>query len=219
MKILDVPMSGSANWRTASRNRNGQYLRTRSIPVQPRTTAQLAIRGFMALASQTWRTLTDGQREAWRTYGLAHPRTDSLGQSNPPTGAQAYAGINTFLLLNSLAQITDVPADPDFSAFVPGTYNGTEPGIPITGYVRPAGGQIAFYVAQPRGPGVSFFGKGVYVMSTSGALTTPVDIAAAVIERWGTLLVGAKYQVEQVPWVDGVKGAAQSMQFIYTGGS
>ena len=219
MKILDVPMSGSANWRTASRNRNGQYIRNRSIPVQPRSTAQLAIRGFMALASQGWRNLSDGAREAWRTYGLAHPRTDSLGQSNPPTGAQAHAGINSFRLLNGLAQVTEPPTDPDFSAFVAGTVSSDSGGLTLNGYTRPTGGQIAIYVAQPRSAGVKFFGPGTFIMSTTGAATTSIDIKGAVEERWGNLTAGMKLQVELVPWVNGIKGAPQTQQLMFEAGA
>ena len=212
MKVLDVPSSGSINYKTASRNRNGQYLRARAIPVQPRSTAQLAVRGYMVNASQAWRALTKAQQAAWTTYGANHPRSDALGQSSAPTGAQAHAGINTNLQLAGLAMVTVPPADPDFSAFVPGALTSTALSLTVTGFVRPTSGQIQFWATRPCGNGRNYFGKPTYIMTTTGASTSPLNIASQVAARFGTLAVGMVLQITQIPVTNGVKGSREVAQ-------
>jgi hypothetical protein len=212
-------MSGSANWRTASRNRNGQYIRNRAIPVQPRTTAQRAIRGFLALCSQTWKTIGTESQKAWDTWGKAHPRTDSLGQSNAPDGPQAFCGLNAVRLLLGLPITHTPPPDPDFSAFREGAIASAAGAVTISDYVRPASGQIMFFVAQPKGAGVRFFGQGLFIQATSGSESASIDLAPAIADRWGTLAAGMVLQIEQVPEVAGIKGAPQTSQVTFVAAS
>jgi hypothetical protein len=219
MKVLDIPSSGSVNWRTASRNRNGQYIRNRSIPVQPRSTAQRAIRGFLALCSQVWKSVTANDQAAWKTWADGHKRTDSLGQSQAMTGSQAFCSINSFRLLLGLTIVQTPPADPDFSAFVEGVVTSTDGDVLVSTYTRPATGQIAFYVAEPRGAGVKFFGQGLYITTTAGSASTAIDLAPAIAARWGSLPDGCVIQVEQVPWVNGIKGASQIQQVTFAAGT
>lgn len=209
MKILDVPQSGSINYRTASRNRNGQYLRARAIPVQPRTTAQLAVRGYLSLNSQEFGSLTKVQQAAWATYASLHPRTDSLGQANIMTGAQAYGSVNNLLRLQGVTTVQTPPAQPDFSAFVAGALTSTALSITVTGYVRPSTGQIAIYCTRPCGNGRNFFGAPTFIQMTSGAGSTPLSLGAAVASRFGTLAAGMVIQLTQRPIVNGILGAPQ----------
>jgi hypothetical protein len=209
MKILDVPQSGSINYRTASRNRNGQYLRARAIPVQPRTTAQLAVRGYLSLNAQTFGSLTKVQQAAWATYADLHPRTDALGQSSPMTAAQAYGSVNNVLRLQGLTTVATPPTAPDFTAFVPGTLSSTALSITLTGYIRPATGQIAIYATRPVGNGRNFMGQKTFIQFTSGAGTTALNLAPAIAARFGTLSVGQVLQITQVPVVGGILGAPQ----------
>lgn len=115
MKKLDVPQSGSQADTVASRNRFGQYNRTRAMPTQPRTARQVAVRGYLTDASQAWRALTDAQRASWRAYALTTPKTDSLGQTIYPTGHQAFVALWVALTNVGLATPPDVPSDPPAS--------------------------------------------------------------------------------------------------------
>lgn len=90
MKILDVPQSGSVAGMTSSRNRFGQYKRTRATPVNPNTARQVLVRTRLVAASQAWAALDSGIRAQWVTYANAHAVTDSLGQSIYLTGHQAF---------------------------------------------------------------------------------------------------------------------------------
>lgn len=92
MKILTAPQSGSQAGTTASRNRFGQYLRTRAIPVQPRTPKQTGVRALMAIGSSAWRSQTAPVQTAWNDYAAQISRSDSLGSSYSPTGAELFTG-------------------------------------------------------------------------------------------------------------------------------
>jgi hypothetical protein len=210
MKILDVPMSGSANWRTASRNRNGQYLRNRSIPVQPRTEAQLAVRGFLALNSQNWAGLTNAQREAWATLAAGHPRTDALGQSYTLTGAQMFGSVNNIIRLMGATPVTTPPATPNLNAFVAGILRSTgSMSVTLSGYIRPADGQILIYCSRPRSAGVKFFGAPIFISATTGSTTTAIELKFPIEARVGALADGMILQITQVPVVGGIKGSPQ----------
>src|SRR5262245_19695372 len=94
MKILTDPRSGSYQGITSSRNRFGQYVRTRAIPVQPRTTPQGRVRGQFAIFATQWRGLTDAERAAWEGMARNYRVTDSLGQSNPLNGFGFFVSAN-----------------------------------------------------------------------------------------------------------------------------
>lgn len=218
MKVLDIPSSGSVNWRTASRNRNGQYIRNRSIPVQPRSTAQLAVRGYLIDAAQAWRMLSSDDRLAWKTFGSLHPKTDALGQSNAPTGEQAYVGVNAVRLLLGQTFLSTPPAEPDFSAFAEGTLSSVDGTVLVTGFACPVGGQVMVYASKPASPGRAFFGPALFLQASTVDQITPMDITAQLTARWGTPPDGSIVQIIQVPVVNGIKGAPEASQIQINAG-
>src|SRR6266487_1522274 len=110
MKYLGSTQSGSEGGTTASRNRYGQYLRRRAVPVQPRTPAQLNQRARMTTNAAAWRTITDAQRAGWSDLGSQISRSDSLGQTYTLNGFGAYTSVNNNLLDAGDAALTDAPA-------------------------------------------------------------------------------------------------------------
>jgi len=103
-------LSGKAGCVVASRNRNGSYLRTRTIPINPKTTSQQNARNNLSAIAATWRTLTDAQRAAWAAYGLTITLFDSLGRPYTPTGSQAYSSVNrTIYVYDPTAALATTP--------------------------------------------------------------------------------------------------------------
>jgi len=103
-------LSGSAGNTTASRNRNGAFLRTRVMPVNPNTALQSAVRANLQGNAQNWKALTDAQRAGWTALGLLIVRSDSLGRTYTLTGLQAYISINQTLFQLGVAQVSSAPA-------------------------------------------------------------------------------------------------------------
>jgi len=87
--------SGSIGGKVASRNRYGNYQRTRAIPTNPNTARQQAARAtFQDMASRWSLTLTDAQRTAWNLYGSSVAMTGPLGQTIYLTGFAHYIRSN-----------------------------------------------------------------------------------------------------------------------------
>jgi len=194
MKILDVPQSGSLAGQTASRNRFGQYRRTRSIPVNPGTTFQALARARMATNAAAWRALTAEQRAAWHVLGGNISRTDSLGQTYTLTGSQAYSSINGNNLAAGNAVVGDAPAL-------------TEPGLVTLGAIictvaahsvaytvtpLPAGERLFIFASPMRSAGRSYEGDLRLILVTAAAAASPANIAAGYTARYGALVIGQR---------------------------
>jgi hypothetical protein len=198
MKKLDVPQSGSQGQTTASRNRFGQYDRQRSMPTQPRTATQLAVRNQLSAASKAWSGLTDEQRASWENYSKQHPRTDSLGQSIVLTGHQTFVAVNVFNQQVGVAIQTDVPDGTVIPAPVLAVDN-TEQGTFAVKAVTaiPVDTKVGIFVSPPMSPGRKFSGDQRLVKVVTGTnqanqnLFDYTDVAA----KFGTVTVGQKYVI------------------------
>lgn len=90
-----VQMSGSIAGNTFARNRFGNYVRSRTKPVNPNSVLQAAVRGFIALLTQRWHdTLTPAQRIEWNTYAAAVAMKNRLGEVTYVTGFNMYIRSN-----------------------------------------------------------------------------------------------------------------------------
>lgn len=101
-------ISGSLGGLTASRNRGGQYFRKRSMPTNPNSNHQQAVRTAFGGLVQAWANILDAtQRQGWKDYALNTPRVDTLGQPLTLTGQQAYIGSNTAKMQAQILGLTD----------------------------------------------------------------------------------------------------------------
>ncbi len=107
---LMTQFSGSIGGLTGSHNRGGQYLRARTIPTNPGTPQQNAVRQFVADLVNLWQsTLTADQREAWNTYALNTAFINRLGDQTFLSGLNQYVRSNVPRLQASLPRIDDGP--------------------------------------------------------------------------------------------------------------
>jgi len=102
MKYLPGPAiaqaSGSIGGQTFSRNRFGQYIRTRAIPTNPNSASQQAVRNIFQTLTTLWNSaLTQVQRDAWILYASMVTVKDALGQD------QHLSGFNHFIRTNCVA--------------------------------------------------------------------------------------------------------------------
>lgn len=216
MKVLTVPSSGSIAGQTNSRNRYGQYIRTRAIPVNPSTTVQASVRSQLALWSSTWRTLSNAARTAWESYAATHPRTDALGQSITITGAQAYIGYN--IIANQYSQPTseNPPADPTFDGPQILTLTSAAGAITCTFTVPPdADHSIGLYFSPPRSAGVSFESDYRLLAVLTDANTSPLVLTTIYSTRFGLPTEGQRIFLRARQAVLAVLGPVQEMQVIF----
>jgi len=188
MKILDVPQSGSLAGITSSRNRYGQYRRSRSTPVNPNTSWQSTVRGNLQLNAAAWRALTAGQRTGWESLGSQMSRTDALGQSYTLNGFQAYCSVNGNRLNAGDAAVSAAPSlvTPDPLTF--GTITLTTAVFTVAYTATPcaAGDRVFAYCSPQRSAGRSFEGdlRLIHVSAAAGA--SPADVFTEFEARMGT---------------------------------
>jgi hypothetical protein len=86
------------------------YARARGLPTNPNTAAQQAVRNAISELATAWsQTLTTAQRDAWLTYAVNVPVTDSLGDPLTLSGQQMYIRSNVPRLRAGLARVDDGP--------------------------------------------------------------------------------------------------------------
>jgi hypothetical protein len=219
MKKLDVPQSGSQADTTASRNRFGQYNRTRAMPTQPRTDAQLAVRSYLTNVSQAWRELTDAQRTAWSEYAAAHPRVDSLGSTIVLTGHQMFNGVNVLNMQAGIAIQNAVPDGTVLTALNPTVDDGTAAGLSVTvSDSVPVTDTIIVFASPPQSAGRSFIGDLRVVASLVGTATADQEVltAADLTTKYGTLAAGQKFAVSIKRIRDGNVSPSAALAFVLT---
>lgn len=214
--------SGSVGGFTASHNRGGQYFRRRSVPTDPGSAAQVAVRGFVGNLAQEWLTaLTDVQRAGWQTYAANTSWTDSLGQSIQLSGINHYIRSNTPRLYadlevgQSAGRVDDAPTifdlgvSPAVESAVLSHATGPPEVISLvltwSNDASMGGGDIVLlYLSAPQNPTINFFKGPYYLVAGEGGDNPPVTgaifnsvTATRYQDRFGDAVAGQKifYQV------------------------
>lgn len=103
--------SGSTGATVYSRNRYGAYIRARSMPVNPNTDRQVAVRNLVRALSIAWEnTLTQAQRNEWNTYAANVAWQNHLGQTIALTGLNHYIRSNVPREQAGMARVDKGPA-------------------------------------------------------------------------------------------------------------
>lgn len=99
-------ISGKSGGSVFAHNKNGNYVRRLGIATQPQTAKQTLARSIFGVISRMWGGLTAAQREAWKTFGAEHPKTDQFGDSRALTGRQAFISANSNLQTAGFTPLT-----------------------------------------------------------------------------------------------------------------
>jgi hypothetical protein len=174
--------SGSIAGCTYSRNKAGNYIRNRTVPVNPQTSFQSTVRSSFGGLAQAWSTSLDAaERAAWDAYAAAV----TVPSFNGPihiTGMNWFIAINTPRLQAGLARIDAAPATQTGTTLTPlvlTAYSiaGSEFDVTISGadeWATVTGGHLFVYAGGPRNATRNFF-KGPYrfMQVVNGNTTTP----------------------------------------------
>lgn len=192
MKYLGDPSSGSQAGTTASRNRYGQYKRTRATPVNPNSTAQGLVRARMSANAAAWRTLTDAQRAGWNDLALSMNRSDALGQSYSLTGFQAFCSVNNNKALAGDASVTAAPVlvTPSTILTVTPTVSSVALSLAYTPTPMPAATRLILYASPQRSAGRAFESDIRYIQVTAAAAASPLNGLAAYTAKFGVPVTG-----------------------------
>lgn len=164
---LVTQASGSAGGLTASRNRYGQYLRARVLPVNPNSVSQQAVRNSMTSLVQRWtESLTSSQRSKWSDYAAAVPVTNRVGDQVYLTAQNMYVRSNVQRYRYQVSSLVDdAPVVFDLGTFTPVTVSvdATTGDTAVTfteadAWNNEDGGFLYVFVGRPINGTRNFFG-------------------------------------------------------------
>ena len=91
LPILGSTYSGSIRGITAASNRGGLYFRGRTVPSNPQSPLQNALRSAVAVATGEWsQSLDDIERDSWNQYADQIDWSNAIGQSTRLSGQNMY---------------------------------------------------------------------------------------------------------------------------------
>lgn len=187
--ILDA--RGSIGGQVHSRNRNGNYIRARTTPVNPQSGRQNTIRAAIGSLAQQWSTvLTALQRAAWEVYADSITRTNKLGAQIKLTGFNHFIRCNSIrlqaadsVIVAGPTTLSLPPQDPVFECEVDEA--GQEISVTFDdtlGWASIDDGEMYVSMSSPKSAGVSFVGgpfrvAGALDGDTASPLTSPQVLA------------------------------------------
>jgi len=105
-------MSGSIAGNTFARNRYGNYVRSRTKPVNPNSAAQTRIRDIIAYLTHVWADIiTTQQRADWGVYASNVNMKNKLGETINLSGFNHYIRSNSCRLYFYRFVVNEAPVD------------------------------------------------------------------------------------------------------------
>lgn len=159
--------SGSTGGTVYSHNRYGAYIRARSVPVNPNTDRQVAVRNATRALSIAWQnTLSQAQRDAWITYAANVTWTNKFGETVYLTGLNHYIRCNTPRLQWAIPRIDVAPvifnlatAELELSATASeATQDLTIDGAAAADWIGEADAWQFYAMGLPQNGSINFFG-------------------------------------------------------------
>ncbi len=117
LSALVSEMRGKLNGSVFSRNRGGAYLRTKITPLNPQTLAQTLVRSAFTAVSQSWKAITQAQRDAWDASVNNFIGTDVFGDQKTPSGFNLFMKLNKNLSDVGVATLVLPPVPGAVQAF------------------------------------------------------------------------------------------------------
>lgn len=183
---------GKVGGHVVSKNRAGSYVRTKVTPVNPQSTAQLAVRNRLTSFSQSWSALTQEQRDAWNGSVSDYARTDIFGDLRNPTGFNLFQRLNNNLSIAGKAQI-NVPPLPESVGVVSATALTAQDATTVESMSLtmaadvPVDTAVKVFATAPQSAGKSFVKSEFRLIKVlAEAATTPVDLLADYQTKFGS---------------------------------
>ena len=212
---------GKIGGHVASKNRGGAYLRTKVTPSNPQTSFQAAVRNRLTNFSQSWRGITQNQRNAWNSAVSNFTKTDIFGDIKQPSGINLFIKLNSNLDQVGVGALTlpplpaDVPAVISVQAQADQTSQALD--IAFDPATVPADTAFIIEVTAQVSPGRNFLKNEFRVLTfADAAQTSPLLSGLDYVARFGALIEGQKIGVRMQPInkITGQKGQALSTSLI-----
>jgi len=178
-----VQLSGSIAGNTFARNHYGNYVRARTVPINPNTSRQQAVKNYMSSLTTAWgETLTAAQRTAWGLYGKSVAMTNRLGETMFLTGANHYVRSNVPILQAGGTRVDAAPTTfelPETDAAFSVSFSEATQLITVTfddtmAWCDLDGAHMLLLMGSPQNPQRNFFaGPFRFAGSIDGDAVTP----------------------------------------------
>lgn len=190
-------MRNKLNGSVFSRNRGGAYLRNKVTPTNPQSAAQVAARSLLTSFAQSWRSLTEAQREAWKSAVSNWSRTDVFGDVVNPSGSTLYNRLNINISLAGGTPLSTPPSPVGASALtdlsISAVITGTVFDVTFAPSPVPADHTLVIESTPMLSPGISNANSQFRVIGqVASAGTTPADMYTAQTNKFGALIAGQK---------------------------
>jgi hypothetical protein len=216
---------GKLGGHVASKNRAGNYFRTKVTPVNPQTSSQSTVRNRLAGISAAWRALSAALRAAWNAAVGDFAKTDIFGDIKNPSGFNLYQRLNNNLITCGEAGISSPPLVTAVDAFASISLTAEDGTVAqsLSLVIDPAveaDHLVKVFATPPLSAGKSFV-KSEYrlIEILPNSQTTPVNLLASYQAKFGsTGSAGQKIfvKVVQVEETSGLEGTPLSTSAIVT---
>jgi len=194
-------------------------VRARVAGQQPRTERQLQVRARVSAIASAWDTLTEEERDTWRTGASNETWYNSLGQPYTPKGYDVFMRRNLNRQKIGITQLmreyVELAPWPDSYATGVEIYVGLQRYIiKMTGIPLPASWYLFVKTSPAQSPGRRsrrLLRETYYTDSPQLA----TNIWAAYVSTWATPVVGASYGAH-VELVNSVTGQSTAGQWLFT---
>lgn len=193
-----VDASGKLGGQVFSKNRGGAYIRTKTTPLNPQTTAQMSIRGLFASISSAWSGLGEASRQSFNNLVSSYARTDIFGDLRNPSGKNLFQRLNQNLVISGQAQITECVA-PEVVPFanlqsVDGSIVGAS--LTVSAIGNTSGSKVMIWATPSLSQGKSFVKNDLRLIGViNGSNAFDEDIWASYSAKFGAPSAGANIHV------------------------
>lgn len=190
-------MRGKLNGSVFSKNRGGNYLRTKVTPANLQTAPQTTARARLAQFSQAWRSLSEVQRAAWSGAVDSFSSTNVFGDTVNPTGNTLFTKLNINSAIAGGSQMNVPPAlvavpSPSNVALT-ATATGNVLNLDFDPSSVPAGLRMEIQATPQLSPGISNANsKFTTLVVVDDSFSSGDSISAEYVAKYGALAAGRK---------------------------
>lgn len=213
---LVTRISGKIGGQTLGTSASGSYIKNSGTPRKAITLRQQGSMQRMATTAQSWRNLTETQRQLFRSASSAYPYLNRVGETKYYSGYAIYT-----MLRNNLLQLginsTPIPLPKDTFAPIPLFFLRWDRGELTTNSTSAElDTDYRLFMSRPVSRGVtdSYINHFFLRVITGADMGVMQNLTEDVVERFGDLPVGSRFY-----WrVDGVNlTTGQSLKNIKSG--
>jgi hypothetical protein len=199
-----VDMRGKINGNVYSKNKSGNYVRTRVKPSNPKSSAQMEVRESFTELSQAWRALSATERQSWLTGVENFKRINRVADAINLSGNSLFVSLNKNLADVGVAQIDVCPAPAEVAAISVSTAvadNSSQSLVITLGAAVPANTAVKVFASATVSAGVNSIGSKLRQIAVADAAAGPgLTLTSDYLAKFGNIgAAGSKIFYKLVP--------------------